>query len=100
MAESLTSAAFGAHLHSTFLIRYAPDGVVEAELTEVVEHASTPRQERFTLTLRGPREPLLPQATYRVEHPVIGALDIFLVPEAVDEVGTYYVAVFNLIRPK
>ena len=97
-AESLTSAAFGAHLHSTFLIRYAPDGVVEAELTEVVEHASTPRQERFTLTLRGPRAPLLPQASYRVEHPVMGVLDIFLVPIARTEEGLRYEAVFNFFK--
>jgi hypothetical protein len=49
----------------------------------------------FSLVFEGPAEPLLPQATYGLAHPVLGALDIFLVPVARGPAGIRYEAVFN-----
>ena len=49
----------------------------------------------FSLVLRGPRAPLLAQATYSVRHPGRGMVDMFLVPIGQDAAGTRYEVVFN-----
>ena len=49
----------------------------------------------FSLVLRGPRAPLLPQATYRLEHPRLGPIELFLVPIGQDAEATRYEATFN-----
>jgi hypothetical protein len=57
---------------------------------------NAPRAEPFALLFAGPEQPLLEQRTYRLEHPVLGALDIFLVPVGPDAAGALcYEAVFN-----
>lgn len=53
------------------------------------------RAEPFSLVLRGPPAPLLAQATYRVQHPRHGVLELFLVPIARDAGGTRYEVTFN-----
>lgn len=49
----------------------------------------------FALLLRGPAEPLLPQATYRLAGERIGAQDVFVVPVAQTADATDYEAVFT-----
>lgn len=49
----------------------------------------------FNLMFLGPQDPLLPQRTYRLEHPTVGSHDIFLVPVGRDDEGTRYEAVFG-----
>ena len=49
----------------------------------------------FTLVFRGPREPLLAQHTYALEHADLGVLEIFIVPIARDADGTSYEAIFT-----
>ncbi len=48
----------------------------------------------FRLVFLGPVDPVLPQRTYRLEHEMLGTLDIFLVPIARDASGTTYEAIF------
>lgn len=49
----------------------------------------------FSLTFEGPQQPLLPQRIYRVEHPELEAMEIFLVPVSRSDQGVQYEAVFN-----
>lgn len=49
----------------------------------------------FRLTFRGPADPLLAQATYRLEHAGLGALEIFIVPISCDGAGATYEAIFT-----
>jgi hypothetical protein len=49
----------------------------------------------FSLMFSGPPEPIVPQGIYRLSHPELGALDLFLVPLAPDEDGARYQAVFT-----
>ena len=53
------------------------------------------RAEPFSLLLRGPKSPALPQATYALRHPRLGAIELFLVPVAQDAQGIRYEALFN-----
>ena len=48
----------------------------------------------FRLAFRGPRDPVYPQAIYRLEAPGFAG-EIFLVPIAQDAAGTLYEAIFN-----
>jgi hypothetical protein len=53
------------------------------------------RAEPFSLILAGPPAPSLPQASYRVRHPRLGLIDLFLVPIARDAASTQYEVTFN-----
>jgi hypothetical protein len=53
------------------------------------------REHPFSLVLRGPRTPLLPQATYPLRHPRLGTIELFLVPLGQDAQATRYEALFN-----
>ena len=53
------------------------------------------RLEPFALVFRGPRDRLLAQGTRTLEHPRLGALEIFLVPIQPGPDGPRYEAVFN-----
>jgi hypothetical protein len=48
----------------------------------------------FALLFRGPAGPILPQRIYRLEHPTLGAFELFLVPLEPDAGGARYEAVF------
>ena len=72
--EALTAADFAPLRHQLFEL--AADHASQLELVEVTGAGGRP----FSLVFRGPGEPLLPQRIYRVEHPALGALDLFLVP--------------------
>lgn len=58
--------------------------MVLAEATEGTEPGGTgPHGQgrlQFSLVFHGPQAPALPQGTYEVTHPELGALAIFLVP--------------------
>ncbi len=49
----------------------------------------------FSLFLRGPAEPRLPQGTVTLTHPVHGDLDLFMTPIGRDAQGCRYEIVFN-----
>jgi len=99
--DRLTANSFAPAVGETFLLDAGEAGRIELELTESrlhdpdapAEDASGARAP-FTLTFRGPAEPILPQGIYRLEHPSLADLEIFIVPIGRDEAGTTYEAVF------
>jgi len=69
---------------------------IELELAEASSAGEWPGgRQPFRLLFRGPREPLLPQAIYRLEHAELGALEIFVVPIRRDGESTTYEAIFT-----
>ncbi len=104
MLDKLEGTDFSPLLHQKFHISTESPLPLEAELIEVTElgsdtsrasAATNERRRSFSIVLRGPKEPLLQQRIYQVEHPKIGTLDLFLVPIGPDEEGMRYEAVFN-----
>jgi hypothetical protein len=95
----LTASHFQRHMGSSFRLR--ADDVVDFELLEVDEvgvgSGATPQTARaqFSIVFLGPREPVLPQRIYRLEHEELGTLDLFLVPIGRDDAGVRYEAVFT-----
>ena len=68
--------------------------LLSAEAATVSGHQASGRAP-FSLVFRAPREPLLPQRIYALQHSALGVLDIFLVPIGPDESGQRYEAVFS-----
>lgn len=70
-------------------------------VTLVLESVKTHTQQdpamrqSFTLTLRGPNDPLLPQSTYALSHDNFDNLPLFLSPFFQDDEGVSYEIIFN-----
>ena len=100
MSSILTEAEFSKHVNTKF--RVAAEQPIELELTEVKGYLGKAHEqqgmERFSAFFRGPREPLLRQSVYTLEHESMGAFELFLVPIAQDERGSRYEAVFNYFK--
>jgi hypothetical protein len=99
MLETFKVGMFAPRLGETFRIQTAESQWVVMTLVEAValDDSAAPEGRRapFSIVFRGPRDPVLPQRTYRVEHEAIGAFDLFLVPIGPDREGMRYQAVFG-----
>lgn len=82
---------------SRFTLRLDDTAEVPAQLVEARPGRGGAPQGRqpFSLTFEAPPEPALPQRIYRLEHPQLDAMDIFLVPVARTAAGLHYEAVFG-----
>lgn len=69
----------------------------ELAVAETAELASpSPRSTKpFRIILRSREDWRAPQGIFRVEHPTLGALDMFAVPIGPDSLGWCYEIVFN-----
>jgi hypothetical protein len=99
MLESFTRAMFAGRLGENFQVTPREGPPVELQLIEVSTGSAGDvgpgRREPFSLTFRGPRLPALPQQTYPMSHPTLGAFDLFIVPLGPDQQGMLYEAVFG-----
>ena len=99
MLQDLTSASFEPHVGTAFAIPVEGGEPLELVLDSVRLHEPHPgpRAQPFSAYFRGPRTPVLLQRIYRLDHPEMGALDLFLVPIGPDPQGRgmSYEAVFN-----
>jgi hypothetical protein len=98
MEALLDHEIFSKYLNTQFRIFVDGSNSIYAELSEINELQLSPHQERFAIVFRGPREPLLEQGTYRLEHDEMGEFILFIVPLRQDDAGTFYEAVFNRMR--
>ncbi|MFT7775634.1 DUF6916 family protein [Roseateles sp.] len=98
---ALTLACFEPLVGSSFSLRL--DGAAELPARLIAARAGVrvdlgtglAGRQPFSLTFQAPAEPALPQRIYRLEHPQLEAMDIFLVPVARSAAGLHYEAVFG-----
>ena len=101
MLETFTVATFAEHLGETFRISPDASRSIEVELIEVTDLSersgrATPEGRRpFSIVFRGHSNLLLPQGIYRMEHDMIGAFALFLVPIGPDAHGLRHEAIFT-----
>ena len=75
--------------------RISEPAQVELVLAEASTAGERPGgREPFRLHFAGPRDPLLQQSIYRLEHTELDALEIFVVPIRRDGESTTYEAIF------
>lgn len=97
-ADTFTLARFQPLVGSRFTLRLDDASSLPAQLVEARagSNAAAPDgRQPFSLTFEAPPEPSLPQRIYRLEHPQLDAMDIFLVPVARAASGLHYEAVFG-----
>ena len=86
---------FALHRDTLFDMRTA-GGTVPLKLVKVDPAGASGREGgAFALLFVAPAGPWLPQATYPVVHPVLGAMEIFLVPVGPTQGGNGYHATFT-----
>ena len=86
---------FTPHLEATFDMQTA-GGVVPLKLAKVDAAGDSGRKGgAFSLIFVAPKGPWLPQAMYPVQHPVLGIMEIFLVPVGPMQGGNGYQAIFT-----
>ncbi len=97
MIESFTSDLFSGRTGEVFRIRLDAARSIDARLVGVEERARHAHAGRtpFTLLFRGPTDAVLPQRIYPMEHPELGAFELFLVTVGPDAEGMRYEAVFS-----
>jgi len=103
MTEMLDQEQYAEHVGDLFRVGLDDDAVIELTLIEVsgvgpltTKHATDAgKPAPFSVLFRGPVEPVLPQATYRLSHAVLGRFDLFLVPVGGDDEAIRYEAVFG-----
>lgn len=96
-ARPATLARFEPLVGSRFTLRLDDAAELPAELIEARAGSGLAPDGRqpFSLTFEAPPAPALPQRIYRLEHPQLEAMDIFLVPVARTATGLHYEAVFG-----
>ena len=94
---ALTHAHFEACRQQPFVIELDGRDGMPLDLVDVYRPSGPPSGGRqlFSLALRGPRQPVLPQQAYTLTNETLGSLEIFLVPIGSDEAGVRYEAVFG-----
>jgi hypothetical protein len=93
--DKLTLETFQPIAGSVFDLSLGGGATIPLQLTEVLGNGLHGKErEQFALHFRGPASPALVQHIYRLEHPNLGALEIFLVPIGKDAGGMIYEAVF------
>lgn len=94
--ELLTLDHFAAHVNETFEAALN-EGEVPFVLVEArgLAQPATGARAPFSLLFRNASAFLFPQQTYRMRHPRLGDIGVFLVPVAREREGFLYQAVFN-----
>lgn len=91
----MTHACFRKHKSTVFTV-CTGGRRFELELVLVKSRHTGHRQGgAFSLILHGPAEPELKQDVYRIEHAVLGAHSLFMVPVDRDQRNTAYEICFN-----
>lgn len=101
--ESFTLATFVPLVGDRFELVVGGSEVTDLTLAEVEEpHPRSnarakagARRSPFSIVLRGPLAPVLPQRIYTFRHDKLGSFELFIVPIGPDDEGMRYEAVFS-----
>jgi len=74
------AADFTPHLESRFTASVPMGDDFTLTLVDVCRGAGSPTREQFTLTFAGGPNPPVRQSILRLDHEILGVLDVFLVP--------------------
>ncbi|HEX8228497.1 MAG TPA: hypothetical protein VF826_04190 [Chloroflexia bacterium] len=103
MLETFTVERFSPFVGDTFQVFYNDTSAVELTLSSAAELGSESAREwskssgraPFTLLFIGSPQFLLAQGIYRLEHPTLGQVEMFMVPLGPNEQGMQYEIIFT-----
>ena len=86
--QALSLTDFSEHLHHPFPVSAGGTQMIMTLTGATALKGGLPGgRQPFSLTFRGPVQPLLRQATYDFDHPLHGVIAIFIVPWAPTPMG-------------
>jgi len=94
----LTVDLFQQHLQENFIAKFNDHPDITLKLAEVETRLDTEAQTSFSLLFHGPKEPLLGQQTYLLNHDQLGELNFFLVPIAQNGEEAHYESIFSILK--
>ena len=86
---------FAPHVGTKFQMSCGNSQTLELELQSVNDLGSSARNIQFSMVFLGPQNAPIEQMIYRLEHPALGPLDLFLVPIGRGQNGVQYEAIVN-----
>jgi hypothetical protein len=94
--DKVTASDFIPLVDSTFQIRWLNSPPHQWILNSVQELGNevSGKRRAFSLLFSGPREPILAQGVYPLEHDSLGTLEIFVVPIGVTQDNCQYQVIF------
>ncbi|MEA2301268.1 MAG: hypothetical protein QOE44_1803 [Solirubrobacteraceae bacterium] len=98
MLETFSIETFAPLADDAFVVRLEAGPPLELRLVEVESIGAadaTSGRVPFSIVFRGPAGPILPQRIHSLEHPRLGAFDLFIVPLQPDAAGSRYQAIFT-----
>jgi hypothetical protein len=97
MLETLTIQDWENYLETYFQVDTGNQVQITLKLISVTGYGQSfgGKREAFSLMFFGPNQPILPQCIYRINHPEMGGLELFLVPIGIVNGGMGYEAVFT-----
>jgi hypothetical protein len=98
MSSPLNSKIFSECLHTTFELVHPNGERTPLQLASVTEMNYSARLEQFSLIFHGPLTPVCEQRIYRLLHPTLGELNMFLVPVGPEQQWMRYEVVVNRVR--
>ena len=90
-----TYGQFAQCISTKFNIKLEQKQNIELVLSGISDKKKSEKSEEFSLYFIGAANVLLPQSTYKLEHFVLGPVDLYLVPIGREKWGNIYEAVFN-----
>lgn len=96
--QHLTASDFQLQVGKDFFIYFTNEAITNAQLEKVVDlprYANLERKPFSILLQTTQKERYYQQAIYTIEQPVLGSMQIFLVPVGCNEKGMQYEAVFS-----
>jgi Domain of unknown function (DUF6916) len=97
MFERVTKQKFDEQLDTIFTAVWEKAEPMELRLIAIRGLFSSPRNEQFAVEFLCESERFLGQGVQRLQHSVLGEMDIFITPVNRDSKGFYYEAVFNYL---
>jgi hypothetical protein len=95
--EQLRFEDFSKNLNTKFRVYRSETESFEAELSEVLRLNGNENLDSFSLVFLLPPEFGIEQRIYKIEHPLMETMELFIVPISRNEAGIRYEAIFNRI---
>ncbi|MCP5108610.1 MAG: hypothetical protein GY950_34815 [bacterium] len=99
MSDQLKKTSFDPFVNEKFEV-VTDAGGIEVELTDVSEH-NKENLESFSVLFKGPKDKFFNQKIYKVKHPKMGEIELFLVPVVHEKQDAiYYESAFSRLIEK
>ena len=96
--STFSKQAFIDAIDSVFSVSHDSSGVVDLQLSYVIDEMLIDEAEQFSISLSGPEAPVLEEDSYAIYNDRFGNIELYLQPGASSNGQQHYVAMFSLLH--